>query len=44
VTERLASPDAHLGGLVDSIAAWLFPPLYPNMAAAEAEAEAEAEL
>ena len=30
MTDRPASPDAHLG-LVDSIAAWLFPSLYPNL-------------
>jgi hypothetical protein len=41
VTERLASPDAHLGGIVDTIAAWLCPWLYPNTAEAEAEPEAE---
>ena len=39
MTERPASPDAHLGGIVDSIAAWLCPWLYPDVPELEPEAE-----
>jgi hypothetical protein len=46
MTDCTAPPDPH-AGLVDRIAAWLFPPLYPDVPAMKpciVEVEPEAEL